>query len=75
MERMTTVVPSGAGAWPIWPMPKAWFWPLIASVNSGTVIPICASRSGFSQIRIATSGIGNITERLAPGRRFTASRT
>jgi hypothetical protein len=37
------------------------------------VIPICARRSGFSQMRIAMSGTGNMVERLAPGMRLIGS--
>ncbi len=68
-------VPGGAGGAPIWPMPKVWFWLLIALPTSLTPMPSCAMRSGRSHTRMAMSGDPKTDERFAPGMRFSSSRT
>ena len=68
-------VPLVVGACPTWPTPNALFWRWMAVVTSWEVIPIWASRSGFSQMRMAMSGTGNMLERFAPGIRLIGSRT
>jgi hypothetical protein len=68
-------MPGRAGAEPIWPMPKVWFWLWMAAATSWTEMPSCAMRSGRSQTRIAMSGRPSTTERFAPGTRFSSSST
>ncbi len=72
-----TVISTGAavGDCPIAPPPNCWFCLAIAPWMSVGVMPSAAMRSGRSHTRIALSAAPNSDAWLAPGTRFTASRT